>query len=127
MYCNPESRSKGYDELAHGLGFGGTSDRPRLYIDEVLDECVALEEDLTFENGPLLSGSPSGQDRHQQKGRFDVEAMEIWAVGGDEVIENALNARYEKRLEDIKRIKKAMKGAKGQYLEDLQSGLTGNK
>lgn len=36
MYFNREARSKGYDGLAHGLGFGGSPEAPRLYLDEVL-------------------------------------------------------------------------------------------
>jgi hypothetical protein len=30
QYFNPEARSKGYDGLAHGIGFGGTTEFPRL-------------------------------------------------------------------------------------------------
>jgi hypothetical protein len=30
QYFNPEARSKGYDGLAHGIGFGGTTELPRL-------------------------------------------------------------------------------------------------
>ena len=122
MYYNPEARSKGYDGLAHGVGFGGTSELPRLYIDEFLDGCRAAPEDLTYEKGPLLSGlkdSNSSATSH-----FEVEAMEAWGVGTSELVEEALLARVGQRADKQKQIKKAMKG-KGQFLEDLQ--LTGAK
>lgn len=126
MYFNPEARSKGYDGLAHGIGFGGTSDMPRLYIDEVLDGCRAAPEDLTYERGTLLSGLREVPDSSATS-QFEVEAMEAWAVGTSQLVDEALLARDEQREDDQKRIRKAMKGAKGQFLEDFQSGLAGNK
>ena len=125
MYFNPEARSKGYDGLSHGIGFGGTSGMPRLYIDEVLDSCRAAPEDLTFANGPLLSGlnDPSSS----AMSNFDVESIEVYGVGTSQIVEAALLARDGQRHDAEKRIRQAMKGAKGQFLEDFQSGLTGNK
>ena len=120
QYFNPEARSKGYDGLAHGIGFGGTPEKPRLYIDEVLDGSCAQSDDLTFENGPLLSGTPSN-------GSFEVEAIEAWGVGSSQQITDALYTRDGQREDAAKKIRQAMKGAKGQFLEDFQSGLAGNK
>lgn len=122
MYYNPASRSKGYDGLCHGIGYGGSSDLPRLYIDEVLDGCRAASEDLTFEKGALLSGLTDSSASH-----FEVEAIEAWGVGTSQIVEEALTARDDQRIDKQKQIRKAMKGAKGQFLEDFQSGLTGNK
>ena len=124
MYYNPEARSKGYDGLAHGIGFGGTNDLPRLFIDEVLDGCRAASEDLTFEKGPLLSGL---KESNSSGSHFEVEGMEAWGVGTSQLVEEALLARDGQREDKQKQIRKAMKGAKGQFLEDFQSGLTGNK
>jgi len=125
MYFNPEARSKGYDGLAHGLGFGGTSDMPRLYIDEVLDGCRAASEDLTYEKGPLLSGL--NDSNSSAASRFEVDTMEAWGVGTSQLVEDALLARDGQREDAQKKIRQAMKGAKGQFLEDFQSGLAGNK
>ncbi len=125
MYFNPEARSKGFDGLSHGIGFGGTSDMPRLYIDEVLDSCRAAPEDLTFANGPLLSGL--NDLNSSAMSNFEVDSMEVYGVGTSQVIEAALLARDGQRHDAEKRIRQAMKGAKGQFLEDFQSGLTGNK
>jgi hypothetical protein len=123
MFFNPEARSKGYDQLAWGIGFGGTSQEPRLYIDEILDGSTAKDKDLTFENGPLLSN----KDESNSYCGFEVEAIEAFGVGSSQVIEDALNARDEHRKEAQKRIRHAMKGAKAAFLEDMQSGLVGAK
>ncbi|KAL3797513.1 hypothetical protein HJC23_009877 [Cyclotella cryptica] len=121
QYFNPEARSKGYDGLSHGIGFGGTPELPRLFIDEVLDGCCAKAEDLTYDNGPLVSGNSTSN------GNFEVEAIEAWGVGSPQLIEEALLARDGQREDAAKRIRRAMKGAKGQFLEDFQSGLAGSK
>jgi hypothetical protein len=121
QYFNPEARSKGYDGLAHGIGIGGTPELPRLFIDEVLDGSCAKSEDLTFDNGPLLSGNSTSN------GSFEVESIEAWGVGSSQLIEEALLARDGQREDAAKRIRQAMKGAKGQFLEDFQSGLAGSK
>ena len=95
---------------------------PRLYIDEVLDGCRAASEDLTFEKGALLSGLTDPSTSH-----FEVEAIEAWGVGTSQIVEEALTARDDQRIDKQKQIRKLMKGAKGQFLEDFQSGLAGNK
>ena len=106
QYFNTEARSKGYDGLSHGIGFGGTCELPRLYIDEVLDDCRAATEDLTYSKGPLLSGLNNSS-------HFEVEAMEAWGVGTPQLVEEALLARDEQRVDAEKKIRQAMKGSKG--------------
>lgn len=123
MYFNPEARSKGYDGLAHGIGFGGNAELPRLYIDEILDGSSAKSDDLTFDNGPLLSGD----SKSNNTATFEVEAIEVWGVGSSQIIEEALYARDGQRRDAEKRIRQAMKGTKGAMLEDMKSGLTGSK
>ncbi|KAL3761716.1 hypothetical protein ACHAW5_005967 [Stephanodiscus triporus] len=123
MYFNSEARSKGYDGLSHGIGFGGTCELPRLFIDEVLDACRAAPEDMTYGKGPLLSGLKD----FSATSHFEVEAMEAWGVGTSQLVEEALLARDGQRQDALKKIRTAMKGAKGQFLEDFQSGLAGNK
>lgn len=107
QYFNTEARSKGYDGLSHGIGFGGTSELPRLFIDEILDECRAAIEDLTYSKGPLLSGL------NLNSSHFEVEAMEAWGVGTSQLVQEALLARDEQRADAQKRIRQAMKGVKG--------------
>lgn len=121
MYFNREARSKGYDGLAHGLGFGGSPEAPRLYLDEVLDSCRASDSDLTFEKGALLSGVDDDTSH------FEVESMEVFGVGTWREVSEGLLARARVREEKQKEIRKAMKGAKGQFLEDMKSGVMGTK
>lgn len=123
MFFNSEARSKGYDQLAWGIGFGGTAQEPRFYIVEVLDGSTAKDKDLTFDNGPLLSN----KDESNSYCGFDVEAIEAFGLGSSQVIEDAMNARAEYRKEAQERIRNAMKGAKAAFLEDMQSGLVGTK
>merc|ERR1711957_657994 len=87
MYCNSAARSKGYDGLAHGIGFGGTSDQPRLFISECFDQCFAASGDLSFEAGALL---PPPKEGAPPTKHFDIESLEVWGVGGNKVINDSL-------------------------------------
>ena len=123
MYCNPESRSRGYDGLAHGIGFGGNTDKPRLFLSESFDSCMAGSADLTFEPGSLL---PPKKDGNPTK-YFDLEALEVWGVGGDAVVEEALGARHKQREILASNIRKARKVDKAAFLDDFRSGLIESK
>ena len=70
MYCNSFARSRGYDQQAHGIGFGGTVDMPRLFISESFDNNVAKDADMTFEKGSLFSGNVDG-GKH-----FEIDHLE---------------------------------------------------
>jgi len=118
MYCNSSARSRGYDQQAHGIGFGGTTDQPRLFLAESFDNCRAAAQDLTFESGRLLDHRGS---------TFEIDNLEVWGVGGTEVVQEALGARSRQR--DIKNaaIQKARKVDKAQFLDDFRSGLIESK
>jgi TLD len=119
MYCNSFARSRGYDNQAHGIGFGGTVNEPRLFIAEAWDTCSASSRDLTFENGPLL-GSGGGQ-------QFDLEALEVWGVGGEEVVAAALGDRVKARAMKDAAIQKARKVDKAAFLDDFRTGIIESK
>ena len=123
MYCNSFARSRGDDRQAHGIGFGGTTDQPRLFISESFDGCVALSRDLTFENGTLL---PKFEDGAMQKD-FDIDCLEVWGVGGDDVVSAALGARDRQREIQAANIQKARKVDKAAFLDDFRSGLIESK
>jgi hypothetical protein len=124
MYCNSAARSKGYDQQAHGIGFGGSVDQPRLFLSESLDDCVAApNQDLTFEHGSLLPLHESGAVRKH----FDVDSIEVWGVGGDAVVASALEGRSKSRQVRAEGIQKARKVDKAQFLDDFQSGLVSSK
>jgi TLD len=122
MYCNPSARSKGYDGLAHGIGFGGTVDQPRLFLDETLEQCYAGSQDWTFENGALL---PPSNNRRKQY--FQVDSLEVWGVGGTALVEKALDARQLARDVRQEGIRRARKVDKAQFLDDFRSGLIDSK
>mmetsp|Transcript_8929 Transcript_8929/g.11619 ORF Transcript_8929/g.11619 Transcript_8929/m.11619 type:complete len:235 (-) Transcript_8929:67-771(-) len=124
MYCNSEARSKGYDGLSHGIGFGGDAEQPRLFITESFDGCIARSQDLTFERGALL---PRTNDGRMPAKSFDIETLEVWGVGGDQVIADALGARMKSREITAANIRKARKVDKAAFLEDFQSGLIDSK
>lgn len=124
MYCNPEARSKGFDRLPHGIGFGGTkTDKPRLFLSEDLETCFATSGDLTFSAGALLPPTKEGFERKH----FEVDSIEAWGVGGNEVVEAALGDRLKQRQIFESNIRKARKVDKAQFLDDFKSGLIESK
>lgn len=123
MYCNSEARSRGYDGHAHGIGFGGTNDLPRLFISESFDGCIASAQDLTFEGGTLLPKTSEGGLQRS----FEIEALEVWGVGGETVVAEALGARHRQREITAANIQKARKVDKAAFLDDLRSGLIESK
>ncbi|CAJ1928148.1 unnamed protein product [Cylindrotheca closterium] len=133
MYCNSYARSRGYDQQAHGIGFGGSVQEPRLFIAESFDDCVASDADLTFAKGRLLGNAndallgKSAIVGEKNAKYFDIDSLEVWGVGGTEVVMEALGARTKHR--DIRQagINKARKVDKAAFLEDFQSGLMDSK
>lgn len=123
QYCNSAARSKGYDQQAHGIGFGGSVQQPRLFLPESFEDCSALTQDLTYENGCLLPKTASGAVVK----RFDIENLEVWGVGGDELVQQALAARIQARELRKKMIDKARKVDKSQFLDDFRSGAVSSK
>lgn len=123
MYCNSFARSRGYDRQAHGIGFGGSVDEPRLFLTESFDDCRAGARDLTFENGSLLPPLPSGA----QQSTFEIDVVEVWGVGGDQVVADALDERQKARALKEEGIRRARKVDKAQFLDDFRSGVIDSK
>jgi hypothetical protein len=92
---------------AHGLGFGGSiKEKFRLFIPESLENCQANTTCPTFEPGALLPPAC--------KGKFEINALEIWGCGGQEHISSALQAQQKDRKirdENISKAKKVDKAA----------------
>lgn len=122
MYCNSFARSRGYDNQAHGIGFGGTVTEPRLFIAEAWENCAASSRDLTFANGPLLGSAVNTSNK-----KFDLEAVEVWGVGGQEVVAAALGDRVKARALKDAAIQKARKVDKAAFLDDFRSGVIESK
>ncbi|KAG7348557.1 TLD domain containing protein [Nitzschia inconspicua] len=126
MYCNSFARSRGYDQQAHGIGFGGTVDQPRLFLAESFDECRAARDDLTFEKGSLLGTSFDGLGGGNSA-TFEIDNLEVWAVGGTEVVQESLQARTLSRDIRSAAIQKARKVDKAAFLDDFKTGLIESK
>ena len=141
MYCNSTARSHGYDQQAHGIGFGGSVHSPRLFLAENFDDCSASSQDLTFENGPLLPDVGSSghacfstietlpQYKIQlHRSLFGIECLEVWGVGGSaDIVQTALSAREINRAQAAEMIRKARKVDKAQFLDDFRSGVISSK
>ncbi|CAN0283609.1 unnamed protein product, partial [Hapterophycus canaliculatus] len=79
---------KGFS-LPHGFGMGGSTEAFRFFIPEALDDtCVGRSACLTFESGELCPN---------QSRNFEVDIMEVWGVGGEEALGEALEAREKQR------------------------------
>ena len=128
MYCNSFARSRGFDKQAHGIGFGGSTSKPRLFLSESFDDCFAGSDDLTFEKGPLLQETVNSDGfRQASDSHFEIDNLEVWGVGGTDVVEESLKARS--RTRDIRQanITKARKVDKAAFLDDLRNGVIDNK
>ena len=133
MYCNPSTMTTttrkttiagtGADGALYGIGIGGKRSQPRLHLTESLEGCRALAFDMTFEDGDLLPGGGAESLYH-----FDVDALEVWGVGGDGWIKKALLVRQAMRQKDEANLRKARTVDKTQLLDDFRSGfLDGGK
>ena len=126
MYCNssevkkPPRSGPGNASASFGIGFGGTTKQPRLYISGSFDKCIAHFRDSTFEDGELLTPA-------MQNGTFDVDMLEVWGTGGEEVISRALKARSDRREVVDSHIIRSRQVDKKQFLNDFNSGLIESK
>ena len=103
----------------HGLGFGGSPEHPRFFIPESFEHCTAGYLDKTFQEGELLP--------IEALEKFEIKTLEVWGVGGDEVIQKAIEYQvaYRKRHEEIIRRAREVHDKK-QFATDLQTGLIPN-
>ena len=128
MYCNPSSLATSNKRMkdapsrtngsVHGMGIGGTASQPRFHITESLEECRALPYDQLFDDGDLLSGKCS-----QSLYYFDVDCIEVWGVGGEDWIEDALQAQNKAKEMKTAGLEKARKVDKRQLLDAFENGL----
>lgn len=134
MYCHPSTlkaanvrgaanTSKKTDGLVHGLGVGGTALQPRLHLTETFEDCRAMNYCQLFEDGDLLLGHAQASLNY-----FDVDCIEVWAVGGEEWINESMARQrghrdvYEANLVNARTVKD-----KKQFINDLAGGLLNSK
>ena len=117
LYCHPSSlatASKKRKYVPNGIRIGGD----RLHITESLEECRALAYDDVFEEGDLLCGKCI-----QSLFYFDIDCIEVWGVGGDEWIADALKAQPTSKSIQSANLERARKVNKSHFLDDFQNGL----
>jgi hypothetical protein len=96
-----------------GLGWGGTSDMPRLWIPASLERCHAGGWDKTYQPGPLLPDECCE--------RFEIQYLEVWAVGGEERIEQGLAKQAMFRQQTKEALQQARVVLdKREFVNDLQ-------
>ena len=115
MYFNP----------SHGLGFGGSQEKPRLFIPKSFDDlgsASSFDTSYTYSMGNLLP------DHYMHMEQFHIHAMEVWGVGGDTVIEAALKKQTEYRDLQTSNIHKVRTiKDKSMFIQDMQTGMIESK
>ena len=102
--------------LPHGMGFGGNrEDGMRLFIPDSMEQCTARGTDLTYDPGPLLPKSSQSPTSAPTPGNLEIDSLEIWGTGGDEIISTAMSRRVEKRESINATIQQARKVDKSQF------------
>lgn len=101
----------------HGFGMGGHLERFRFFVPDTMDEgrgddkvCVANDSDLTYERGQLIAPSANLgflTNINDIGTKFNIECLEVWACGGDEVISAGLSAQSKDRDVRAENINKA--------------------
>ena len=118
MYCNSslqQQTKKGANNNC-GIRIGGNVSQPRLYISESLEECRALEYDMLFEDGDLLLGKGK-----QSLNYFDIDCIEVFGVGGELWINDALEKRSKAKQIHEASLEQARKVDKKQFLEHFKN------
>ena len=123
------------DELAEGLGFGGTVRNPRLFIDCHLEECRASSKDTSFEEGHLgitpsddpfsSTFSPSGGV--STTSTLHIESLEVYAVGDIEANKRGFQAQTFYRDIADSTLRNARTVDKAAFLGDMRSGAIESK
>eukprot|EP00985_Skeletonema_marinoi_P001756 scaffold698_cov195-Skeletonema_marinoi.AAC.12 len=123
------------DELAEGLGFGGTVRTPRLFIDCHLEECRASSKDTSFEEGHLgvtpsddpfsSTFSPSGGA--STSSTLHIESLEVFAIGNRETIMRGFQAQNHYRDIADSTLRNARTVDKAAFLGDMRNGVIETK
>ena len=118
QWCTTKTSSK----AQHGIAFGGSSDlrSKRIFVPASLEDCVATSggADLTYEPGVLVP--PHGL-RDVAGNVFDIDTIEIYAIGGAAAIKDGMKARTENRSLANDTKEKARKVDKAAFLGHLQA------
>jgi len=108
--------SIGRNQAKAGVGFGGTTTQPRLFIPDSLEYVHYMSYDTTFESyelNPPLQGVT----------KLELDSFEIWGLGDGDSLRSLESHR------DIREsaLRKARQVDKAAFLGDLRSGLIESK
>lgn len=125
------------DDLAVGLGFGGTVRQPRLFVDSHLEYCTVSHQDTSFEMGYLgLPPPPSSSSSFDDPlalpssswvSKYNIISLEVYAVGDASTIANGFRAQRQHRDIADAALQNARTVDRAAFVGDLQSGLIENK
>mmetsp|Transcript_27761 Transcript_27761/g.58651 ORF Transcript_27761/g.58651 Transcript_27761/m.58651 type:complete len:621 (-) Transcript_27761:212-2074(-) len=120
------------DELAEGLGFGGTVRNPRLFIDSHLEEVTVSHQDTSFEEGylglpPSETNDPFSSQTSYSSSKLHIDALEIYAVGDAGTITNGFRAQYQHRDIADATLRNARTVDKAAFLGDMRNGVIETK
>ena len=116
------------DDLAVGLGFGGTVRSPRLFIDSNLEYCSVSHQDTSFEEGHL--GFPPTDDPFSSPSlstTHDIYSLEVYAVGDEEMIHRGFRAQRQHRDIADATLRNARTVDKAAFLGDMRNGFVETK
>lgn len=103
--------TKSYSQ-PHGLGFGGTTEQFRLFIPESFETCTFRTSCLTYEPGKLI------QDSKMRDDKFEIDVLEVWGCGGDDVVSSGLRSQQKHRGVAQQAIDKARKVDKAAFFNN---------
>lgn len=126
------------DDLAKGLGFGGTVRHPRLFVDIHLEECRVSSQDTSFEEGhlglPPSANNDEGDPFSSSSGfassttsTLHIDSLEIYAVGDEDTLRKGFEAQYQHRDIADAALRNARTVDKAAFLGDLRNGVVETK
>ena len=118
------------DDLAVGLGFGGTVRSPRFFIDSHLEECTVSSQDTSFEEGNLglpPSDDPFSSQTYSSTSTLHIDSLEIYAVGDEDTISRGFKAQYQHRDINEATLRNARTVDKAAFLGDMRNGVIESK
>ena len=116
------------DDLAVGLGFGGSVRHPRLFIDNHLETASVSHQDTSFEEGYI--GLPPSNDpfcSQSFSSTVHIDSLEVYAVGDEETIRRGFQAQYQHRDIADATLRNARTVDKAAFLGDMRNGVIETK
>jgi len=116
------------DDLAVGLGFGGSVRHPRLFMDNHLETANVSHQDTSFEEGYI--GLPPSNDpfcSQSFSSTVHIDSLEVYAVGDEETIRRGFQAQYQHRDIADATLRNARTVDKAAFLGDMRNGVIETK